>query len=143
VVAVQQAEAERKHITLTANLDPEPLSIFADPQRMAQVVTNLVNNAINYTLEGGKVRVELEPDPDEPERYVVMRVRDTGIGIRPELLSQVFEPFFRANEEVSTGTGLGLTITREIVKLHEGHIGVDSEPGKGSMFWVRLDRFRP
>jgi PAS domain S-box-containing protein len=143
VVMVQQAETERKHIQLRAELYPEPLAVVADPQRMAQVVTNLVNNAINYTPEGGHIWVELEPDPDEPDRRVVMRVRDTGIGIKPGLLSQVFEPFFRANEDVSTGTGLGLTIAREIVKLHEGHIGVDSEVGKGSVFWVKLDRFQP
>jgi two-component system phosphate regulon sensor histidine kinase PhoR len=143
VVTVQQAEAEHKHITLSADLYPEPLSVFADPQRMAQVVTNLVSNAINYTLDGGRIWIELEPDPDEPDRRVVMRVRDTGIGIKPDQLSQVFEPFFRANEEVSTGTGLGLTIAREIVRLHEGHIGVDSHLGEGSSFWVKLDRFQP
>jgi len=142
VVAIQQPEAESKNIVLHAIAPDAPLMIEADPQRIMQVITNLVINAINYTPEGGNVTIELEPiDPSDetPQGQVAIRVRDTGIGIPPEMLTQVFEPFFRTNEEVATGTGLGLTIAREIVNLHHGTISVDSASGEGAVFTVTLD----
>ncbi len=137
VVSIQKAEAERKGITLSAHLNPAPLYVSVDPQRMMQVITNLVNNAINYTPSGRQVVVDLAADPEG--RHAVMRVRDSGIGISADMVGQVFEPFFRANEEVSTGTGLGLTIAREIVRLHAGQIDIESEVGVGSTFTVTLD----
>ncbi len=139
VVSVQKAEADRKGIELSARLDPTPLRVSVDPQRMMQVITNLINNAINYTPAGGEVVVELLPDPDPDRQRAVMHVRDSGIGISAEMMAQVFEPFFRANEEVSTGTGLGLTIAREIVRMHDGDIHVESAVGVGSTFTVTLD----
>ncbi|MCZ2095150.1 MAG: GAF domain-containing protein [Anaerolineae bacterium] len=142
VIAIQQPEAERKDITLRASLPGQPLVIDADPQRISQVITNLVNNAINYTGEGGTITIELAPvDPGDhgSARQAAIRVCDTGIGIPAEMLSQVFEPFFRANEDVAAGTGLGLTIAREIVHLHHGSIAVDSAVGQGTVFTVTLD----
>ncbi|NDJ76915.1 MAG: PAS domain S-box protein [Chloroflexi bacterium] len=136
VVTIQQAEAEGKQIALTADLPDQPVSMTVDPQRISQVITNLVVNAINYTPVGGRVRVELE---DSADGDICIRVRDTGIGIEQENLSQVFEPFFRANEEAASGTGLGLTIAREIINLHGGHITVDSEVGNGTVFTITLD----
>ena len=139
VVTIQQPEAERKGIALGMDLPDEALYIIADPQRFAQVITNLITNAINYTTEGGRITVEVHVEPpDAPEGHVVIQVRDTGVGIAPELLSQVFEPFFRANEGSSTGTGLGLTIVREIINLHEGTLTVDSSLGQGSTFTITL-----
>jgi signal transduction histidine kinase len=116
-------------------LDSAPLLAYVDPQRMAQVITNLVGNAINYTSEGGQIAVELETEG----RRAVLRVRDTGIGIAPEMVEHIFEPFFRAEERVAIGTGLGLTIAREIVLLHGGEIDVESEVGQGSTFIVKID----
>jgi signal transduction histidine kinase len=69
----------------------------------------------------------------------VLRVRDTGIGIAPEMVDHIFEPFFRAEERVAIGTGLGLTIAQEIVMLHGGEISVESEAGQGSIFTVKID----
>ncbi|WP_162909520.1 GAF domain-containing protein [Aggregatilinea lenta] len=141
VVAIQQPEAERKGIVLDMDLAAEPLRIIADPQRFAQVITNLITNAINYTPDGGRITVVVyaeSPGTDSDTGSVVIQVRDTGVGIAPELLSQVFEPFFRANEGSTTGTGLGLTIVREIINLHEGKLSVDSRPGQGSTFTIRL-----
>ncbi len=135
VVRVQQAEAERKGITLIARLIPTPLLAYVDPQRMAQVITNLVGNAINYTPEDGQITVELETEG----KQAVLRIRDTGIGIAPEMVDHIFEPFFRADEKAAIGTGLGLTIAREIIYLHGGEISVQSEVGQGSTFTVRLD----
>ena len=139
VVSVQQAEADRKGIELSTNLDPASLHVKVDPQLMMQVITNLISNAINYTPSGGQVVVDLLPDSDPDQPRAVIRVRDSGIGISAEMMAQVFEPFFRANEEVSTGTGLGLTIAREIVRLHDGDIRIESEIGAGSTFTVTLD----
>ncbi len=142
VVAIQQPEAERKGISIKTVLAREPLRAFADPQRIAQVITNLITNAINYTVEGGQITVELDREPPSPaaERgRAVIRVRDTGAGIAPELLSQVFDPFFRATEGSASGTGLGLTIVREIVNLHEGGLHVESNVGEGSTFTIKLD----
>jgi PAS domain S-box-containing protein len=139
VASIQVAEAERRELALTIDLYPEPLRALVDPHRLAQVVTNLISNAINYTHPGGEIRVELVPDHEQVPRHALLRVRDTGIGIEPEMLAQVFEPFFRGSEEVGTGAGLGLTIAREIVKLHEGRLLVESEVGRGSVFTVVLD----
>lgn len=142
VVAIQRPEAEGKEILLRAILPATPMLSEADPQRIMQVITNLVINAIHYTPEGGTVTIEIEPlgpFEDAPQGRVAIRVRDTGIGIPREMLSQVFEPFFRTNEDVASGTGLGLTIAREIVHLHRGTIGVDSVPGEGSVFTVTLN----
>lgn len=142
VIAIQRPEAERKNILLHALLPDEPLMIEADPQRMNQVITNLVINAINYTPEGGTISIEVEqlqPSEDAPHGQVAIHVRDTGIGIPSEMLSQVFDPFFRTNEEVAPGTGLGLTIAREIVHLHHGTIEVASEVNAGTVFTVTLD----
>jgi len=139
-VLVQQAEAEQKRIALTVDLPQTPVHIKADPNRIRQVFTNLITNAINYTPEGGSVTISLEDDPQQPDQRVICRVRDTGIGIEPSQISHVFEPFFRANQGTATGTGLGLAIAREIVLLHQGEIMVDSVPGEGSVFSVILDR---
>jgi PAS domain S-box-containing protein len=134
VVRIQQAEAERKGIAMVPRLPVAPLRAYVDPQRMAQVITNLVGNAINYTSEGGQITVELGTEDDR----AVLRVHDTGIGIAPEMVAHIFEPFFRAEEKVAIGTGLGLTIAREIVVLHGGEIGVESKIGQGSTFTVRI-----
>ncbi len=103
-----------------------------------QVILNLTVNAINYTPSGGCVTIQLLTERDGYCSYGVVRVCDTGIGIAPEHLQRVFEPFFRANEGASRGTGLGLSIAKEIVDLHGGLLTVESEPGKGSTFSVRL-----
>ncbi|MBN1564045.1 MAG: GAF domain-containing protein, partial [Anaerolineae bacterium] len=135
VTAIQQAEAEQKDVAFHVHLHPTPLVVSIDPQRMNQVITNLVANAINYTEAGGSISVELTRE----QASAVLRVQDTGIGIKPEMVAHVFEPFFRADEKVTIGTGLGLTIVHDIVTLHGGTITVDSVLGAGSTFTVRLD----
>lgn len=134
VVRVQQAEADLKNVALDVCLPPAPLIVSVDADRIAQVLTNLVVNAIAYTPAGGRVLVEVAPD----DGWAVIRVSDTGVGIAPEYLMQVFEPFFRAAGATVRGTGLGLSIAREVVQLHGGEISVTSEQGRGSCFTVRL-----
>jgi len=140
VVAVQRPEAQAQDITLTLELPESPIAVYIDPARIEQVVTNLVVNAISYTLPGGQVTVRVRPgDPgSEQANRVRVEVQDTGIGISPELADRVFEPFFRVNETVAVGTGLGLPIAREIVRQHGGDLVVESRPDVGSIFCFDL-----
>ncbi len=135
VTEIQQVEAENKKIGLEVLLSPVPLRVVVDSRRIMQVINNLVCNAINYTSEGGCIKVELVPEGQQ----AVLRVSDTGIGIEPDLIAHVFEPFFRADEKATVGTGLGLTIAREIVQLHGGQLTVESTRGQGSVFTMTLN----
>lgn len=134
-VTMQRADADKKRVSLVTDLHTDPLRVNADPARLLQVITNLIANAINYTPAGGTITVELAPDD---AGNAMFRVCDTGIGIDTALLPQIFDPFFRANEDAAEGTGLGLTIAREIVELHGGTIQADSAENKGSTFTVKL-----
>lgn len=116
---------------------PSGVPMSVDAQRFAQVVDNLVSNALKYTESGGRVDVRLEVALG----YVDLAVADTGIGIAAEDRERLFTPFFRtadAARRAVAGAGLGLSITRDIVTGHGGSIGVESEPGHGSVFRVRL-----
>jgi signal transduction histidine kinase len=106
--------------------------------RLRQVVVNLVVNAIHATGSAGCVRVVTE----RRGRQVVVRVEDDGHGIAPEIRARLFEPFF-TTKPVGQGTGLGLYVSYEIVRAHGGEIRVDSEPGEGSRFEVRLPLGKP
>jgi signal transduction histidine kinase len=118
-------------------MPPSPVRIRHDPQRIGQVVTNLVHNALKFTQRGGSVTVELAPDPDGA-RIVV---KDTGVGIDASELPHIFDRFFRgtmANEARGSGSGLGLAIVKSIVDLHAGRISVDSRLGAGTTFTLIL-----
>lgn len=138
IVETQTPEADKRLLKLTYHAPPEPLTVLVDAERIAQVVTNLLTNAINYTPEGGKIAVELRELHDEMNNpFVELDVRDTGIGIPQHLLGDIFKPFFRVSD-YNTGTGLGLSITKEIIELHGGTISVQSEEAAGTCFTVRL-----
>jgi PAS domain S-box-containing protein len=132
-VQVQQAEAERKLQQMTFSAPAEPLWVSADVDRLTQVITNLLTNAINYTGEGGSIAVRVQPG----EGSVMVLVEDTGIGIAPDQLNLIFEPFYRAVGNVE-GTGLGLSIARQIVELHGGTLHVESTLEVGSRFIITL-----
>ncbi len=123
---------------LVVDVPDESLWVEADRERMAQVVANLVDNAIKYSPSGGEVRVRLRPHPEGVE----LTVSDQGIGIPEDQQTRLFERFYRAaNSGVSYGgLGLGLYITHDIVDLHHGRIWVESTPGAGSTFHVVLPR---
>lgn len=133
VMRAQMPSAEMKRIDLEAELPADMLVIDGDADRLNQVVTNLVTNAIRYTPVGGAVRVALVAEAD----CALLSVTDTGEGIASENLELIFDPFFRASSAAG-GSGLGLSIAREIVNLHGGTIHVESTPGAGSRFEVRL-----
>lgn len=116
---------------------PETMTVMVDQQRMAQVVDNLVSNAVKYSLPGGLVQVSLGLDADRVELCVI----DSGIGISSADRDRLFNRFFRsrqAEERSIQGVGLGLSITKSIVESHGGRIEVESELGQGSVFRVRL-----
>jgi signal transduction histidine kinase len=127
----------RRHVE-SVSLPDERLEFEADPMRITQVVGNLLDNAARYTPRGGEISVTGYREGDE----VVLRVRDTGIGIAPEMLPRVFDLFGqldRAPARPRGGLGVGLTLARTLVELHGGTITVESEgPGRGSEFVVRL-----
>ncbi len=133
------ATAERRGVELSLSLPPNPIRIRHDPQRIGQVVTNLVGNALKFTPRGGSVTVELRPD-DDGARIVV---RDTGVGIDESELPRIFDRFYRgtmANEARGSGSGLGLAIVKSIVDLHNGRVVVDSRLGGGTTFTVSLPK---
>ncbi|OOG24232.1 hypothetical protein B1C78_09100 [Thioalkalivibrio denitrificans] len=111
--------------------------VRADRVRLKQVLLNLLSNGIKYNREQGRVEVTA---CDTGEDRVRITVADTGPGIAPERIADLFQPFSRLEAEYSgvEGTGIGLTITRRLVEMMGGEIGVDSEPGAGSRFWVEL-----
>jgi PAS domain S-box-containing protein len=138
VVDVQQADAEIKNIELTAHLSDVPLQVYADPVRLNQVITNIVSNAIHYTPEGGQIDIEAGFGERDGEKCALVCVKDTGIGIAPDHLEHIFDPFYRVSSEREGGSGLGLYIVQEIVQLHGGEISVTSEPSKGTTFSLHL-----
>ncbi|RMG77042.1 MAG: PAS domain S-box protein [Chloroflexi bacterium] len=133
VVEIQQPEAHKKSQQLEINMPTTPLHLYADPERMNQVITNLITNAINYTPEGGKISVLVT----QQQGQIILSICDTGIGIPEHLLPEVFKPFFRVQND-GTGAGLGLSITKEIVELHHGEITVESKENEGTCFTIRL-----
>jgi heavy metal sensor kinase len=125
--------ADERGVKIISELTP--LEIPGDSERLAQVVTNLLTNAIQYNLPDGEVRVKLEPQ----DGMAVLTVSDTGAGISAEDLPRVFERFYRADKSRSTGgNGLGLAISKAVVEAHGGTIEVSSEENVGTTFIVRL-----
>ncbi len=139
VVSLLAPSAEAKHLTLTCAVpDSLPARVKGDAGRLRQVLTNLVGNALKFT-DVGSVTVEARV-VDETATAVTIHVTvcDTGIGIPPEQHAAMFERFIQADGSTTSrygGTGLGLTISRQLVALMGGEIGMESEPGKGSTFW--------
>ena len=117
---------------------PQPIVVEADPARLEQVLGNLLDNAAKYTEPGGRIIVTVAREEDA----AVIRVRDTGIGIEPDMLPQVFEMFAQADGSLARtrgGLGLGLSLVRKLVELHGGGVEARSDgPGRGSEFVVRL-----
>lgn len=135
VVALYGPQSEEKRQTLDVRLEAGAAQIYAERDRLRDVLVNLVSNAIKYTPEGGRVTVASRAD----DARLVFEVADTGIGIPPEDQEHLFEEFFRASnarEFAQEGTGLGLSIVREIVQAHDGEITFESQPGQGTRFTV-------
>ena len=131
-----QAAADRE-MELEVSAPERPVHVFADGGRLQQVLHNLIENALQYSQPGGKIRVVVAAAPGE----ALLSVSDTGIGIPEADLPFVFERFFRARGSRHAnpgGSGLGLSIVRWIVEAHKGRVSVQSTVGKGSTFTVHL-----
>ncbi|HEX2909097.1 MAG TPA: HAMP domain-containing sensor histidine kinase [Phototrophicaceae bacterium] len=139
VVSNYQDRAQARSITLNCELPPEPLTVFVDLKRFSQVINTLVSNALSHTREQSVIEVRVMRDSANPHQWAVIQVQDNGIGIAQDLLTRVFQPFSLAKHggEVG-GTALGLSISKEIVELHEGEITAESEAGKRTIFTIRL-----
>jgi len=137
-VEVSRPLVEKSHHKLTVNLPDEPIELFGDRARLMQVLANLLNNAAKYTPQGGQITLAVEQEGDQ----ALFRVRDTGIGIPPHMLDKVFDMFIQIDsglDRAHGGLGIGLTLVRELIALHQGSICVTSEgSGKGSEFIVRI-----
>lgn len=140
--AVKNVEilAQRKNITIDYGTQAEDCVVFVDEARIMQVLLNLLSNSIKFTPEGGKIHVTIHKD--DGKKSIRLAVSDTGIGIPKEKLRLIFERFEQAHDPAmgtkQEGTGLGLTIVKEIVSLHKGSVWVESEENKGSTFYITL-----
>lgn len=131
-----QVKASERKVSLSNQVRPD-VAVFADGDRLQQVIFNLVDNAIKYGRAGGRVALSAESG----EKGVTVRVQDDGPGIPPESRERVFERFYRVDRARSReqgGTGLGLSIVKHIVQSHKGQVWVESNPGKGACFCFTL-----
>ncbi|AZF26818.1 sensor histidine kinase [Pseudomonas sp. R2-60-08W] len=130
--------AEGKGCTLTCSIDPALGSVFLDPRHFEKILLNLVSNAIKFTPAGGTVHLAVTPI--DGERFE-LAVHDSGIGIAPDKLPLLFQRFSQIDNSATrhySGTGIGLALVKDLVELMGGEVGVNSEPGRGSCFFVRL-----
>lgn len=131
---------EEKNLELSLSLPTVPLVVVADPTRLEQAIGNLIENAAKYTDPRGKIELILEPDDGD----AVLRVRDNGIGIAPQVLSNIFDIFYQADRTLDRargGVGIGLSLARRLVEMHNGRLeGFSDGLGKGSEFILRLPR---
>jgi PAS domain S-box-containing protein len=129
-----RAAAEQKLISLECQIADAAPAVIADRDRVLQVLSNLLSNALKFTPEGGSITVRAHTDAE----MVRISVADTGPGVRSEDLLRIFERFFQAHSTATQGTGLGLAIAKGIVEAHGGRIWVDSKPGIGATFYFTL-----
>jgi signal transduction histidine kinase/DNA-binding response OmpR family regulator/ligand-binding sensor domain-containing protein len=149
------SEAETKKIDISFKTDTEHLNIWFDPDKIEKIMFNLLSNAIKFTQSGKTVEVEINIDKNPIEKniqlgnnssikinnWLIVIVRDTGIGISENDLGKIFERFFQVHDHsasITGGTGIGLSVAKEMVKIHFGEIDVESTPGAGTTFYVKI-----
>ncbi len=134
-------DIQQRGLRLDLSLPDEHLLVLAEPRRLRQVLLNLLSNAMKYNVPEGHISLRAETSPS----HVRLLVEDTGLGIAPAQQAQVFEPFQRLGRENSMiqGTGIGLSLCLEFARLMNGQMGLHSEPGVGSRFWIELPRLAP
>jgi len=132
-----EPQAQQRGIRLTFPGFNTPLYVRADRTRLKQIIINLISNAIKYNREQGSVVVDCTTGT---QGYTRISVKDTGEGLSPEKLAQLFQPFNRLGQEASNvaGTGIGLIVTKRLAELMDGVLGVESTVGVGSVFWCEL-----
>ncbi len=143
VLILTEKDLSKHRVQVETRLHSRPTA-WAVPGQIEQILVNLVLNARQAMLEGGRLRIDVRENP--PGETVEVKVSDTGIGIPPDQLRMIFEPFFttkQPDEYGRGGTGLGLSVCRQIIELHHGRIRVESVVGKGSTFTVKLPKRLP
>lgn len=142
-IAIVEPELKKKKIALTVNQKDSPCPLSADRARLQQVFWNVLKNAVKFTPEKGEIAINTSIDPDK--KNLTITVADTGIGLTDDEIKKIFEAFSQGDHAESTGAhrygglGLGLSITRMLIKMHEGTINAHSEGrGKGATFTIRL-----
>ncbi len=137
-VEVVRPQVDARHHALEVDVAPGPLPVEADPARLEQILGNLLTNAAKYTPDGGRVALTARREGGE----IVVEVADDGVGIAPEMLPRIFDPFIQVEQTIDRsqgGLGIGLTLVRRLVAMHGGEIAARSQgPGHGSTFTVRL-----
>ncbi|MEB3228157.1 MAG: PAS domain S-box protein [Synechocystis sp.] len=142
-----QTQAVKKHIHLIQDIPDYLPPVQGDERRLRQVLINLLNNAVKFTEQGGTVTVRASlvsihfTQSNQWAPYIRTEVNDTGIGITPENIGKLFQPFIQIDSALNRkheGTGLGLSLVKRIVEMHGGEVGVTSEVGRGSCFWFTL-----
>jgi len=142
VVSTYQYQAQRKNVTLELELDAPLPTIEVDPGRMTQVLTNILDNALRHTPEGGKIVLSAR----EVGHQIELAIQDSGPGLRPQELQRIFDRFYRTDTSrqrdgsVPGGSGLGLAIAKSIVQAHGGQLSAESEAGKGLKVIITLPR---
>lgn len=127
-----QKKAAAKNVAIETAC-PEQLMVWADPDQLLRVFVNLIDNAVKYSEENGRVRIGVDEDRD----FIKIHIKDSGIGIAQKDKPHVFERFTRFRDNIK-GSGLGLSICKGIIEMHKGTLWVESEPGKGSTFYFTL-----
>jgi CheY-like chemotaxis protein len=136
-VAMVQHHIDSRKQELSVSFPQEPVRLDADSTRLEQIFVNVLNNAAKFTGPGGRIDVHVQ----RQEKDAVVVVRDTGVGISPEMLPHIFDLFTqvqRSSDRSQGGLGIGLTVVRSLVQMHGGSVSVASTPGEGSVFTVRL-----
>jgi CheY-like chemotaxis protein len=134
---MMEAQAQQRGIIVTFPPFEQPSFVWADQTRLKQIVINLLSNAIKYNQANGQVNVDCKLVSSDRIR---ISFKDTGAGLSPEKIAQLFQPFNRLGQEagIVAGTGIGLVVTKQLVELTGGVLGVNSTVGEGSVFWVEL-----
>ncbi|GAP11392.1 signal transduction histidine kinase [Bellilinea caldifistulae] len=139
VVETYRPAAQKQGVDLQVNLPVNTVQVHGDPKSLSRALAAVVDNAVKFSPNGGKVEISLFPR----ESWAEIEVRDSGVGIPPEALPYIFDRFYHLDEvhgHLFRGAGLGLSIARQVLEQHGGEIGVQSEVGRGSTFWLRLKR---
>ncbi len=142
IVMATEPEARKKNVSLSMQVQPDLPKAMMDSDRVSQVVVNLLSNALRYTSEGDAIKVAAATEKGSGlPQHLLVSVSDTGQGISEEDLPHVFDRYYQGSQpkgKRSTGSGIGLTVVKELVEAHKGKVWVESAPGKGSTFFFTL-----
>lgn len=138
VIEIAAPTLKSRNIELVAELDPNLPQVKGSPEQLQQVFINLIDNSLDAMPHGGRLLIKTRPADDG---HVVIECDDTGVGMSPEVLSRVFEPFFTTKPE-GLGSGLGLSIARQIIREHGGDLSIESAPDRGTQIIIKLPSFK-